>query len=111
MKHIIFLEHEFFRFLGQFSTLKIMVTKIFQNSDFSYFLGIKSEINQCWNFFVFKNLEIIKSEVQQDQVDLKLISPLIHQFKKYKPRANMKSHIVETQAGFILDGWNIALLI
>ena len=57
--------------------------------------------------FFFKNLEKIKSEIE-DQVDLKLISPLIHQFKKYKPRANMKCHVVETQASFILDGWNIA---
>ena len=32
-------------------------------------------------------------------VELKLIhlSPIQHQFKKYKPRASMKSHVVETQ--------------
>ena len=34
-----------FRFLGQFLTLKNMVTKFFRNSNFSDFLGIKSEIN------------------------------------------------------------------
>ena len=33
-------------FLGQFLTLKNMVTKFFRNSNFSDFLGIKSEINQ-----------------------------------------------------------------
>ena len=36
-----------FHFLGQFLTLKNMVTKFFRNSNFSDFLGIKSEINQC----------------------------------------------------------------
>ena len=35
-----------FHFLGQFLTLKNMVTKFFRNSNFSDFLGIKSEINQ-----------------------------------------------------------------
>ena len=35
-----------FRFMGQFLTLKNMVTKFFQNSNFSDFLGIKSEISQ-----------------------------------------------------------------
>ena len=35
-----------FHFLGQFLTLKNMVTKLFPNSNFSDFLGIKSEINQ-----------------------------------------------------------------
>ena len=34
-----------FRFMGQFLTLKNMVTKFFQNSNFSDFLGIKSEIS------------------------------------------------------------------
>ena len=34
-------------FMGQFLTLKNMVTKFFQNSNFSDFLGIKSEISQC----------------------------------------------------------------
>ena len=34
-----------FHFLGQFLTLKNMVTKFFRNSNFSDFLGIKSEIN------------------------------------------------------------------
>ena len=34
-----------FRFIGQFLTLKNMVTKFFQNSNFSDFLGIKSEIS------------------------------------------------------------------
>ena len=38
-----------FHFLGQFLTLKNMVTKFFRNSNFSDFLGIKSEINQ-WIF-------------------------------------------------------------
>ena len=33
------------RFLGQFLTLKNMVLKFSQNSKFSYFLGIKSEIH------------------------------------------------------------------
>ena len=32
------------RFLGQFLTLNNMVLKFSQNSNFSYFLGIKSEI-------------------------------------------------------------------
>ena len=36
-----------FRFMGQFLTLKNMVTKFFQNSNFSDFLGIKSEISHC----------------------------------------------------------------
>ena len=31
--------------MGQFLTLKNMVTKFFQNSNFSDFLGIKSEIS------------------------------------------------------------------
>ena len=35
-----------FPFLVQFLTLKNMITKLFQNSDFSNFLGIKSEMNQ-----------------------------------------------------------------
>ena len=35
-----------FRFLGQFLTLKNMVTKFFRNSNFSDFLGIRSEISQ-----------------------------------------------------------------
>ena len=35
-----------FRFLGQFLTLKNMVTKFFPNSNFSDFLGIRSEISQ-----------------------------------------------------------------
>ena len=35
-----------FRFSGQSLTLKNMVTKFFRNSNFSDFLGIKSEINQ-----------------------------------------------------------------
>ena len=35
-----------FCFMGQFLTLKNMVTKFFQNSNFSDFLGIKSEISQ-----------------------------------------------------------------
>ena len=34
-----------FRFMGQFSTLKNIVTKFFKNSNFSDFLGIKSEIS------------------------------------------------------------------
>ena len=34
-----------FRFLGQFLTLENMVTKFFRNSNFSDFLGIKSEIS------------------------------------------------------------------
>ena len=34
-----------FHFLGQFLTLKNMVTKFFRYSNFSDFLGIKSEIN------------------------------------------------------------------
>ena len=32
--------------MGQFLTLKDMVTKFFKNSNFSDFLGIKSEISQ-----------------------------------------------------------------
>ena len=36
-----------FRFLGQFLTLKNMVIKFFRNSNFSDFLGIKSEISHC----------------------------------------------------------------
>ena len=42
-----------FRFLGPFWLLKNMITKFFENSNFSYFLGIKSEINQYdfyWNW-------------------------------------------------------------
>ena len=34
------------RFLGQFWALNNMVLKFSQNSNFSYFLGIKSEIHQ-----------------------------------------------------------------
>ena len=46
----------------------------------------------------------IESEIG-DQIDLNLISPLVHQFKKYKPRANMTSHVVETQTNdFIKKG-------
>jgi len=41
-----------FRFMGQFLTLKNMVTKFFQNSNFSDFLGIKSEISQFTKFYV-----------------------------------------------------------
>ena len=33
------------KIMGQFLTLKNMVTKFFQNSNFSDFLGIKSEIS------------------------------------------------------------------
>ena len=45
---------------------------------------------------IFKNFEKIESEIG-NQVDLNLISPLVHLFKKYKPRANMKCHVVQTQ--------------
>ena len=38
-------------FWGQFLTLKNMVTKFFRNSNFSDFLGIKSEINQLIEAF------------------------------------------------------------
>ena len=34
-------------FYGLFLTLKIMITKFLQNSNFSDFLGIKSEISHC----------------------------------------------------------------
>ena len=35
-------------FLGQFLTLGNMVTKFFENSNFLYFLGIKSEIDPSY---------------------------------------------------------------
>ena len=43
-----------FCFWGQFCTLKIIATKFFGNSNFSDFLGIKSEINQCSKWIWFK---------------------------------------------------------
>ena len=39
-------KYQNFVILGQFLTLENMVEKFFQNSNFSDFLGIKSEINQ-----------------------------------------------------------------
>ena len=43
--------------MGQFLTLKNMVTKFFQNSNFSDFLGIKSEISQWLGGYDDKNIE------------------------------------------------------
>ena len=40
-------EYQNFVFLDQFLMLENMVKKIFRNSNFSDFFGIKSEINQC----------------------------------------------------------------
>ena len=49
-----------FRFMGQFLTLKNMVTKFFQNSNFSDFLGIKSEISHWIPLTCLKNITVTK---------------------------------------------------
>ena len=61
--------------MGQFLTLKNMVAKFFRNSNFSDFLGIKSEINQ----FGKKDFEIIEDNknyvirrIKSERNDLKL---------------------------------------
>ena len=46
------------RFLGQFLTLNNMVLKFFQNSNFSYFLGIKSEIHQ-WDYTKYLKCKVL----------------------------------------------------
>jgi len=47
-----------FRFMGQFLTPKNMVTNFIQNSNFSDFIGIKSEISQFFPFSYWLNFHI-----------------------------------------------------
>ena len=57
-----------FRFMGQFLTLKNMVTKFFQNSNFSDFLGIKSEISQSHIAIEHDNLTIFIQNKESSSV-------------------------------------------
>ena len=45
-------KYQKFVFLGQFLTLKNMVKKFFWNSNFSDFLGIKSEIHHYTDYIL-----------------------------------------------------------
>ena len=70
------------RFLGQFLTLNNMVLKFSQNSNFSYFLGIKSEIHH-YSDLNFRDLEwynIWHDTIMMIAVAMKYIIPLVDFF-------------------------------
>ena len=65
-------KYQNFGFLGQFSTPKNMIKKFFRNSNFSDFLGIKSEIhqlNQCIDINADLKLEQILLEKTLQESD------------------------------------------
>ena len=91
-----------FRFMGQFLTLKNMVTKFFQNSNFSDFLGIKSEISQYVIPITYTRFHIRHYPIIFHVHSWRFVGKLLYYFrssisnsnfspnyKKFKPETNL----------------------
>ena len=88
--------------MGQFLTLKNMITKFFQNSNFSDFLGIKSEISHLAPTQLNWVLSRVRSVVPScSEVLITLIC------SKYSVTINYKSHQLTFYAKMLKMGSSI----